>query len=37
VNNDGFADLIVGAPSGDDGGSNAGEAYVIYGSAFWGV
>jgi hypothetical protein len=37
VNNDGFDDLIVGAPLGDDGGSNAGEAYVIFGSAFWGA
>jgi hypothetical protein len=35
INNDGFADLIVGAPMGDDGGSNAGEAYVIFGSEFW--
>ena len=33
VNGDGFDDLIVGAPSGDDGGINAGEAYVIYGGA----
>ncbi|MDP3549336.1 MAG: cadherin-like domain-containing protein [Novosphingobium sp.] len=33
INGDGFADLIVGAPLGDDGGTNAGEAYVIYGSA----
>ena len=33
VNGDGFDDLIVGAPSGDDGGSNAGEAYVIFGKA----
>ncbi|MBY6142227.1 FG-GAP repeat protein [Leisingera daeponensis] len=33
VNGDGFDDLIVGAPQGDDGGSNAGEAYVIYGGA----
>src|SRR6185503_13355342 len=31
VNGDGFADLIVGAPRGDDGGSNAGEAYVVFG------
>ncbi|PXX51564.1 S-layer family protein, partial [Pseudomonas sp. LAMO17WK12:I9] len=31
VNGDGIADLIVGAPRGDDGGSNAGEAYVIFG------
>jgi hypothetical protein len=36
VNNDGYDDLIVGAPLGDDGGTNAGEAYVIFGSAFWG-
>lgn len=33
VNGDGIADLIVGAPSGDDGGVNAGEAYVVYGQA----
>ena len=31
VNGDGFADLIVGAPHGDDGGTNAGEAYVLFG------
>jgi hypothetical protein len=31
VNGDGVDDLIVGAPQGDDGGTNAGEAYVIYG------
>jgi hypothetical protein len=31
VNGDGYDDLIVGAHLGDDGGSNAGEAYVIYG------
>jgi hypothetical protein len=34
VNGDGFADLIVGAPWGDDGGPQAGEAYVLFGSAF---
>ncbi|NIA69373.1 hypothetical protein HBA54_12300 [Pelagibius litoralis] len=34
VNGDGFDDLIVGAPSGDDGGNRAGEAYVIFGRAF---
>jgi len=33
VNGDGFADLIVGAYGGDDGGSAAGEAYVVFGSA----
>ena len=33
VNNDGFDDLIVGAPYGDNGGDGAGEAYVIYGVA----
>ena len=33
VNGDGYADLIVGARHGDDGGSNAGEAYVIWGQA----
>jgi len=32
VNGDGFADLIVGADFGDDGGSDAGEAYVVFGS-----
>ena len=31
VNGDGFADLIVGANGGDDGGDNAGEAYVLFG------
>lgn len=33
VNGDGLADLIVGAHFGDDGGSEAGEAYVVFGSA----
>jgi hypothetical protein len=33
INGDGFADMIVGAPFGNDGGSNAGEAYVIFGKA----
>ena len=33
INGDGLADLIVGAPEGDDGGTNAGEAYIIYGKA----
>ena len=34
VNGDGFDDLIVGAPYGDDGGTDAGEAYVMFGGAF---
>ena len=33
VNGDGFADLLVGAVRGDDGGFRAGEAYVIWGRA----
>jgi hypothetical protein len=33
VNGDGFDDIIVGARNGDDGGENAGEAYVIFGHA----
>ena len=33
VNGDGFDDLIVGAPYGDDGGTDAGEAYVVFGKA----
>lgn len=33
VNGDGIDDLIVGAPFGDDGDTNAGEAYVIFGRA----
>jgi Ca2+-binding RTX toxin-like protein len=33
VNGDGFDDLIVGAPHGDNGGANAGEAYVIFGKS----
>ena len=33
VNDDGIADVIVGAPYGDDGGEDAGEAYVIYGQS----
>ncbi len=33
VNGDGFADLIVGASGGDDGGTNAGEAYLVFGKA----
>ncbi len=33
VNNDGIDDLLVGAWRGDNGGTDAGEAYVIYGSS----
>ncbi|WP_343344128.1 hypothetical protein WJT74_09525 [Sphingomicrobium sp. XHP0239] len=33
VNGDGYGDIIVGAPYGDNGGPNAGEAYVVFGSA----
>ena len=33
VNGDGYDDIIVGAPGGDNGGSSAGEAYVIFGKA----
>ena len=33
VNGDGFADLIIGAPGNDAGGSGAGAAYVIFGKA----
>jgi Ca2+-binding RTX toxin-like protein len=33
INGDGFDDIVVGAPFGDDGGSYAGEAYVIFGKA----
>ena len=32
VNGDGFADIIIGAPYGDEGAeTNAGDAYVIFG------
>jgi hypothetical protein len=34
INGDGYDDLTVGAPYGDDGGVDAGEAYVIFGSAY---
>ncbi|MDP3683484.1 MAG: integrin alpha, partial [Ignavibacteria bacterium] len=32
VNGDGFADVIIGAASNDAGGSNAGRAYLYFGS-----
>jgi hypothetical protein len=31
VNNDGYDDILLGAPEADGGGSNAGEAYLIFG------
>ena len=33
VNGDGYADVLVGAPNNDAGGSNAGRAYLFYGAA----
>src|SRR5204862_231231 len=33
INGDGFSEIIVGAYRGDDGGTDAGEAYVLYGIA----
>lgn len=33
VNGDGFADVVVGASLGDNGGKDVGNAYVIYGKA----
>jgi hypothetical protein len=33
VNNDGYDDILIGADSNDDGGSDAGAAYIIYGQA----
>ena len=33
INNDGFDDVIVGAPDNDAGGANTGRAYVIFGKA----
>ena len=33
INGDGFADIIIGAPGSDLGGTNAGGAYVVFGKA----
>ena len=35
INGDGLADLLVGAPNNDAGGSNAGRSYVIFGGTQW--
>ena len=38
LNDDGFADLIIGAPDADpNGNSQAGEAYLVFGKATWGA
>jgi hypothetical protein len=34
VNNDGFDDLIVGAPSADPNGESSGKSYVVFGGDF---
>lgn len=31
LNSDGYADVIIGAPGNDDGGTDAGAAYILYG------
>jgi len=33
VNGDGYSDFLIGAYYNDDGGSNAGQTYLVYGSA----
>src|SRR5690349_21514529 len=31
INGDGYEDFIIGAPTGDNGGDRAGEAYILFG------
>jgi hypothetical protein len=33
VNGDGYDDILISAPQNDDGGSNAGQTYLIYGGS----
>ncbi|MCD4657551.1 MAG: choice-of-anchor D domain-containing protein [Planctomycetes bacterium] len=35
INNDGFADVIIGAPGDDDGGDKSGCAYIYFGRETW--
>jgi len=35
VNGDGLADLLIGAPGNDAGGTDAGTAYILFGSSTW--
>jgi len=37
VNNDGYDDFIIGAQGDDDGGSSAGQTYLILGRASWSM
>ncbi|OGQ06615.1 MAG: hypothetical protein A3G32_01840 [Deltaproteobacteria bacterium RIFCSPLOWO2_12_FULL_40_28] len=37
VNGDGMADMLIGAPSNDNGGSNAGAIYLIEGASYSGL
>ena len=37
VNGDGIDDFMVGATGKDDGGANAGAAYVVFGKSTWGA
>lgn len=35
VNGDGYDDILIGAPGSDEGGSDAGQVYVIFGKGEW--